>query len=92
MKGEAVRRRLAIACLVLGLILWNLRFDAGVRAATVEFVAARDAWAAGHGTEMPLAPHMRAGQRRAARDATLLSLPLFAVGAALLLIRVTIDD
>lgn len=78
MRAEARRRRLLLrwlgaACLLAAIVIWNLRFDAAVRTATHEFVAAADARAAASGLPVEMAPFMRAARRRAAAGATRVS-------------------
>lgn len=79
MRAEARRRRLLLrwlgaACLLAAIVIWNLRFDAAVRAATHAFVAAADARAAAaSGPPLEMAPFMRSARRRAAAGATRVS-------------------
>ena len=75
----------AAACwLVLAFLVWNVRFDYGVRVSAKQFLSARAACLRGDGPAVELGDAMRAGIRQAARDATALASPVGAVGAILL--------
>lgn len=77
------RRRLLAAGLwaLLAFLIWNVRFDLGVRQAATRYLVARGLYLQGLGPRVEMAPHMRAGVAGAVRDATLVGLP--AAGVAL---------
>lgn len=82
------RRLLAAALWVLlAVLVWNVRFDLGVRVAASAYLRARAIHVRGAGPRVEMASSMRAGIRDSARAATMWALPAAAVGAALLATR-----
>jgi hypothetical protein len=79
------RRIAAGLCLVLAIVVWNVRFDAGVAAAVRHYLAARAAFLSGEGPRVEMAAVMRDGAAASAPRATLTAAPL--VVAALVLAR-----
>ena len=77
------RRRLLAAVLwaLLAFLIWNVRFDLGVRQAATGYLVARGLYLQDQGPRVEMAPHMRAGVAAAAQAATLVALP--AAGVAL---------
>ena len=77
------RRRLLAAGLwaLLAFLIWNVRFDLGVRQAATRYLVARGLYLQDLGPRVEMGPHMRAGVAAAARAATLVALP--AAGVAL---------
>lgn len=71
------RRRLLAAGLwaLLAFLIWNVRFDLGVRQAAARYLVARGLYLQDRGPRVEMAPHMRAGVAGAARAATLVALP-----------------
>lgn len=82
-------RRLLAAALwfLLAFLVWNVRFDAGVRVSASTYLRARGAYRAGAGPRVEMATAMRAGIRDSARAATAWALPAAAVGVALVATR-----
>ena len=80
-----VRRIAAGLCLALALVVWNVRFDAGVTAAGRHYLAARAAFLAGDGPRVEMATVMRDGAAASASAASAAAAPLAL--AALVLAR-----
>lgn len=76
-------RRLLAAGLwaLLAFLIWNVRFDLGMRQAATRYLVARGLYLQDLAPRVEMAPHMRAGVAAAARAATLVALP--AAGVAL---------
>jgi hypothetical protein len=82
------RRRLAAALwFLLAFLVWNVRFDLGVRVSASAYLHDRAVHLRGVGPRVEMASAMRAGVRDSARAATLWALPAAAVGVALLAAR-----
>lgn len=82
------RRLLAAALwLLLAFLVWNVRFDVGVRVSASAYLRARAMYVRGAGPRVEMASAMRAGARDSARAATMWALPAAAVGVALLVTR-----
>jgi hypothetical protein len=82
------RRLLAAALWVLlAFLVWNVRFDLGVRVTASAYLRARATYVRGAGPRVEMASAMRAGARDSARAATMWALPAAAVGVALLATR-----
>ena len=75
------RRRLLAAGLwaLLAFLIWNVRFDLGVRQAATRYLVARGLYLQDLGPRVEMAPHMRAGVAAAARAATLVASPVAGV-------------
>jgi hypothetical protein len=71
------RRRLIAAGLwaLLAFLIWNVKFDLGVRQAATRYLVARGLYLQDRGARVEMAPHMRAGVAAAARAATVVALP-----------------
>ena len=79
------RRRIAAGLwALLAFLIWNVRFDVGVRQSATRYLVARGLYLQDRGPQVEMAPVMREGVAEAARAATLLALP--AAGLALWLI------
>ena len=70
--------------LVLAFLVWNVRFDYGVRMAEFRFLSARTAYLRGRGPRVEMADAMAKGIADAGRSASLLALPQAIVGVGLL--------
>ncbi len=71
-----------LACalwVVLSCLVWNVRFDEGVRFTARTYLHQRTLYLRGDAPRIELASAMRAGVRASARDATVLALPLAGV-------------
>ena len=78
------RRILAAALwLVLAFLVWNVRFDYGVRASARSYVNQRALFLRGAGPRIEMASAMRAGIHDSAGAATLLAMPFIGVALAL---------
>jgi hypothetical protein len=75
------RRRLLAAGLwaLLAFLVWNVRFDIGVRQSATRYLVARAVYLRGDGPRVEMAPQMRAGIAGAARAATLVAAPFLLV-------------
>ena len=74
------RRVLAAALwLVLAFLVWNVRFDYGVRVAAKAYLNQRALYLRGAAPQVEMASTMRAGIRDSAAAATVMALPLAAV-------------
>jgi hypothetical protein len=80
------RRRLFAAGLwaLLAFLVWNVRFDLGVRQSATRYLVARGLYLQGRGPQVEMAPMMGEGVAGSARAATLIALP--AAGVALWLV------
>ncbi|HEX7086708.1 MAG TPA: hypothetical protein VF198_10115 [Vicinamibacterales bacterium] len=81
----AWRRPAAGLAAVLAVVVWNLRFDAGVSSAVRHYLDARAAYLDGRGPQVEMGPVMRAAAADAAVRATTAAAPLAI--AALVLAR-----
>ncbi len=78
------RRVLAAALwLVLAFLVWNVRFDSGVRASARSYVNQRALFLRGAGPPIEMASAMRAGIHDSAAAATVLALPFTGVAVVL---------
>lgn len=87
------RRRLMAAVLwaVLAFLVWNVRFDLGVRRSATRYLVARGAYLQGKGPRVEMAPAMRDGVAESARVATLFATPPLVI-ALVMAARVTHRD
>jgi hypothetical protein len=78
-------RRAAAAALwfLLAFLVWNVRFDMGVRVAAGTYLDQRVRYLRGAGPRIEMSSSMRAGVRASARAATVIALPFLGVAAAL---------
>ena len=78
-------RRLLAAALwaLLAFLVWNVRFDLGVRQSATDYLVARGAYLQGQAARVEMAPAMRAGAAESAKTATVLATPLLLVSLAL---------
>ena len=74
-------RRIVAAALwfVLAFLVWNIRFDDGVRASARSYLGHRALYLRGAAPRVEIASAMRAGTAESARAATLLALPFAGV-------------
>ena len=78
------RRILAAALwLVLAFLVWNVRFDYGVRASARSYVNQRALFLRGAGPRIEMASAMRAGIHTSAVAATLMAMPFIGVAVVL---------
>jgi hypothetical protein len=78
------RRTLAAALwLVLAFLVWNVRFDYGVRASARSYLMQRALFLRGAGPRIEMASSMRAGIHDSAAAATVLALPFAGVAVVL---------
>jgi hypothetical protein len=79
------RRRLLAAALwaLLAFLVWNVRFDMGVRQSATDYLIARRAYLAGTAPRVEMAPAMRAGVAESVTAATLAATPFLLVALAL---------
>lgn len=84
-------RRILAAALwfVLAFLVWNVRFDHGVRISARKYLSHRALYLRGAGPRVEMASAMRTGIRDSARAATLLALPLAGVAVWLVASRRT---
>ena len=83
------RRILAAALwLVLAFLVWNVRFDYGVRASARSYVNQRALFLRGAGPRIEMASAMRAGIHDSAAAATVVALPFTGVAVVLAATRV----
>ena len=83
------RRILAAALwLVLAFLVWNVRFDYGVRASARSYVNQRALFLRGAGPRIEMASAMRAGIHDSAAAATVFALPFTGVAVVLAATRV----
>jgi hypothetical protein len=68
---------------LLAFLVWNVRFDLGVRHSATDYLGARRAYLEGRGPRVEMAPAMRAGVAASATAATLVSTPFLLVALAL---------
>lgn len=73
---RAWRRPAAGLAAALAVVVWNVRFDAGIAAASRHYLDARAAYLDGRGPQVEMAPVMRAGAADAAARATTAAAPL----------------
>ena len=75
------RRRLLAAALwaLLAFLVWNVRFDLGVRQSATRYLVARGAYLQGKGARIEMAPAMREGIGESAKAATLVAAPALLV-------------
>jgi hypothetical protein len=79
-----LRRRVAAALwLVLAFLVWNVRFDYGVRLSAKSYLARRSAYLHDSGPRVEMASSMRAGIDGSARAATMIALPFAGVALGL---------
>ena len=81
-----MRRRRAWAAglwLVLAFLVWNVRFDYGVRTAASAYINARALYLRGTGPRVEMSAAMRAGVQASARAATLVASPALLVSLCL---------
>lgn len=64
---------------MLSFLVWNVRFDEGVRFTARAYLTQRTLYLRGEGPRVEMASAMRDGIRDSARAATLLALPLAGV-------------
>lgn len=84
MTGEQRRSVLAAALwAIFALILWNVLFDYGVRAAATRYLVQRSAFLHGHGPRVELAPAMHAGIGSSFRMASVLASPAVLIAGSL---------
>jgi hypothetical protein len=78
-------RRLLAAALwaLLAFLVWNVRFDLGVRQSATRYLVARGAYLHGNGPRVEMAPAMRAGVAGSVRAATLVATPPLLVAIVL---------
>jgi hypothetical protein len=83
-------RRLAAAALwfLLAFLVWNVRFDYGVRISARSYLNHRALYLRGDEPRTEMASAMRAGVGQSARAATLLALPAACVAVCLVASRV----
>lgn len=79
------RRRLLAAALwaLLAFLVWNVRFDLGVRQSATRYLVARGAYLQGTGPRIEMAPAMRDGVAASAAAATLVAAPIVLVALVL---------
>jgi hypothetical protein len=78
------RRRLAAALwAILAFLVWNVRFDIGVRQTATDYLVARRAYLQGQAPRIEMAPAMRAGVAVSGTAATLVATPFLLVALAL---------
>ena len=77
----------AILWLVLALLVWNVRFDEGVRRSARSYLNHRAFYLRGAGPPIEMASAMRAGIHDSAVAATLFALPFSGLALALLATR-----
>jgi hypothetical protein len=65
--------------LLLAFLIWNVRFDHGVRTAASSYIDSRVKFLRGQGHRIEMASAMREGIRSSARAATIVSLPALAI-------------
>ena len=84
-----IRRRLLAAALwaLLAFLVWNVRFDLGVRQSATDYLVARRAYLQGTAPPIEMAPAMRAGVAGSATAATLLATPVLVVAMVLAIAR-----
>jgi hypothetical protein len=70
--------------LLLAFLVWNVRFDQGVRLSATSYLSQRSAYLRGSAPKVEISSAMRAGVERSAKAATLAALP--AAGVALMLL------
>jgi hypothetical protein len=75
------RRRLLAAALwaLLAFLVWNVRFDLGVRQSATRYLVARGAYLQGKGARIEMAPAMREGIAASAQAASLVAAPALLV-------------
>ena len=80
------RRRLLAAGLwaLLAFLIWNVRFDLGVRQGATRYLVARGLYLQHRGPRVEMASHMRDAVAESARAATLIAVP--AAGVAVWLV------
>jgi len=78
-------RRVVAAALwfVLAFLVWNLRFDYGVRVSARSYLSHRALYLRGAAPRVEMASAMRAGIHESARAATVVALPFTGVAALL---------
>ena len=78
-------RRLLVAALwaLLAFLVWNVRFDVGVRQSATDYLIARRAYLEGKAPRIEMAPAMRKGVSDSATAATLVATPFLLVALAL---------
>jgi hypothetical protein len=69
--------------LLFAFLVWNIRFDHGVRLSATAYLSQRGAYLRGNGPKVEISSSMRAGIARSAKAATLAALP--AAGVSLML-------
>ena len=75
----------AVLWAVLAFLVWNVRFDIGVRRSATRYLVARAAYLQGKGHRVEMAPAMRDGVAESARAAALIATPVLIVPMALLI-------
>jgi hypothetical protein len=77
-----MRRRAGAAALwlLLAFLVWNVRFDLGVRTAASSYINQRALYLRGQGPRIEMAPAMRAGIRSSALAAAAVAAPAAVVG------------
>ena len=85
-----IRRRMLAAALwaLLAFLVWNVRFDIGVRESATDYLGARRAYLQGKAPRVEMAPAMRAGIAGSATAATLVATPFLLVALSLCATRV----
>ncbi len=82
------RRVLASALwVVLAFLVWNVRFDYGVRLSARSYLTSRALYLRGAAPPVEMASAMRAGVHASAGAATLLALPVLSVAVAVAAMR-----
>ena len=79
------RRRLLAAALwaLLAFLVWNVRFDLGVRQSATRYLVARGAYVQGKGSRIEMAPAMREGIAGSAKAASLVAAPALLVAVVI---------
>jgi len=77
----------AILWLVLAFLVWNVRFDEGVRRSARSYLSHRALYLRGAGPPIEMASAMRAGIHDSAVAATVFALPFGGVALALVVAR-----
>ena len=77
----------AILWLVLAFLVWNVRFDDGVRRSARSYLSHRALYLRGAGPSIEMASAMRAGIHDSASAATVFALPFSGVALALMATR-----